>query len=234
MSVYVDSLVDYGDLARRRRLPATVWCHLFADTRPELHAFAEGLKLRRSWFQDHPTQWHYDITATKRQVALRMGAKPITIHDVAALVETRHDHLETGTEPPDTMARAAIDFEILDEDTGELLSWGSTNVLDVVTRDLDRQRATHPGRPLIAVFVDEPTIKTRAQGALPNPRRPTAPQAAVAVEVALRTLTDAVAKALSAGAPRQDLAAVCRPGLIAVRERLWPHAPAPTLPQAPQ
>src|SRR5262249_40549344 len=128
----------------------------------------------------------------------------------------------------------AIDFEIRDEDTGELVSWGSTNVLDVVTRDLDRQRATRPGRPLIAVFVDEPTWKSRLNDSLPGPRRPTASEAAVTACVALRAFDDAVAKALSGGAAHRDLAAACRPGLVAVRERLWPQAPKPARPEDPQ
>jgi Protein of unknown function (DUF4031) len=232
--IYVDALVDYGDLARERRLPGMHWCHLLADTRTELHAFAAQLRLRRAWFQDHPTEWHYDITPTKRTVALRLGAKPLTTHQVAALLEARHRQPTAETERRATMATRTIDFEILDEDTGELLSWGSTNVLDVVTRDLDRQRATHPGRLLIAVFVDDPTWKTRPEPLLPKARRPTASQAATTVSVALRALNEAVAKALSTGAEHRELAAACRPGLIAVRERLWPQAPGPARPETPR
>ncbi len=28
-----------------------LWCHLVADTLPELHAFAQKLGLRQAWFQ---------------------------------------------------------------------------------------------------------------------------------------------------------------------------------------
>src|SRR5262245_18662409 len=52
------------------------WCHLFADTDAELHAFARRLGLRRSWFQEPPkASWrHYDITAAKRVRAIELGA----------------------------------------------------------------------------------------------------------------------------------------------------------------
>ncbi len=50
-------------------------CHLTTDgDLEELHTFAERLGLRRKWFQDgrHP---HYDLTYTKRLIAIRLGAK---------------------------------------------------------------------------------------------------------------------------------------------------------------
>ncbi len=67
MSVYVDPLI-----------PDMGWglgpsCHLFADTRDELHEFAGRLGLLRRWFQDKSLP-HYDLTAGKRMLALYMGA----------------------------------------------------------------------------------------------------------------------------------------------------------------
>lgn len=75
MAVYVD---DMQSRARVGRLDA-VWSHLQADTTAELHAFAARLGLRRGWVQhaDKPTE-HYDLTDSKRQLALRLGAVPIT------------------------------------------------------------------------------------------------------------------------------------------------------------
>jgi hypothetical protein len=74
MSVYVDEVRDYTTVARLKGLRWTHWAHLTADTKEELHAFAQRLGLRRSWFQDHPTRWHYDITPNKRDQALQLGA----------------------------------------------------------------------------------------------------------------------------------------------------------------
>jgi hypothetical protein len=55
-----------------------IWCHLTADTKDELHAFARSIGLRRSWFQDKPAGlWHYDVTKSKRAEAVRAGATQI-------------------------------------------------------------------------------------------------------------------------------------------------------------
>jgi len=52
-------------------------CHLFIAS-PEierLHIFAEGLGLKREWFQGKDRSLpHYDLTASKYKLALEMGA----------------------------------------------------------------------------------------------------------------------------------------------------------------
>jgi len=75
MSVYLDNA----------RIPAKVagivarWSHLTADARAELDAFAARLGLRAQWIQ-HPGSCleHYDLTDSKRRLALRLGAIAIT------------------------------------------------------------------------------------------------------------------------------------------------------------
>lgn len=71
MSVYVDDLAEHG-----WRLGPS--CHLFADSVPELHAFADRLGLKRAWFQldegkRRPIP-HYDLTAKRRAAAVALGA----------------------------------------------------------------------------------------------------------------------------------------------------------------
>lgn len=99
MTVYVDNI----------RIPAKVarfdarWSHLIADTQEELHAFAARLGLRRSYFQD-PTvngkpkappgtlaaeNWHYDVTESKRQAAIRLGAVAVDFMELPAIIEAR-------------------------------------------------------------------------------------------------------------------------------------------------
>lgn len=74
MTVYVD---DMRVPARVGRLNAK-WSHLMADTDDELHEFAARLGLRRSWHQKPGTPIsHYDVTDSKRDEALRLGAVPI-------------------------------------------------------------------------------------------------------------------------------------------------------------
>lgn len=56
------------------------WCHLYddGDDLDALHAFADRLGLRRSWFQSHRLLPHYDLTASKHAQALRLGARLVT------------------------------------------------------------------------------------------------------------------------------------------------------------
>jgi hypothetical protein len=96
VSVYVDNV----------RIPARVggingrWSHLTADTKDELHAFAQHIGLRRAWFQtchrspacrpaERCVHWHYDVTDSKRQAALAAGAHPIDVRQLADIIATR-------------------------------------------------------------------------------------------------------------------------------------------------
>lgn len=65
MSVYVD---DY-----RGRFRGMIMSHMTADTLEELHAMADAIGLKREWFQDGSTP-HYDVTLSKKQLAIKSGA----------------------------------------------------------------------------------------------------------------------------------------------------------------
>ncbi len=93
MTVYVDDVF----------IPATVgrctsrWCHLFTDQddQAELHALAERIGLRRSWFQPGRNgdviAAHYDVTEGKRREAVRAGAVEIAWQDAAAMRVQRRE-----------------------------------------------------------------------------------------------------------------------------------------------
>ena len=71
MSVYVDS--------ERNRFGRMVMCHMFADTAAELHAMAEAIGMRRSWYQTpdgpKPASFpHYDVCLMRRAKAVELGA----------------------------------------------------------------------------------------------------------------------------------------------------------------
>ncbi|HEY6738767.1 MAG TPA: DUF4031 domain-containing protein [Actinopolymorphaceae bacterium] len=86
MTVYVD------DMLREARVGYVTdrWSHLLADTREELHEFAARLGLKREWFQDHETRWHYDVTEAVRERALELGAQPISYpHGTARITMAR-------------------------------------------------------------------------------------------------------------------------------------------------
>lgn len=74
VSVYIDQLTYHEPKGKQAKRYGTQWCHLFADTLEELHAFAGGLQQRRSYFQEHSNLPHYDLTPNKRQQAVRAGA----------------------------------------------------------------------------------------------------------------------------------------------------------------
>lgn len=73
MTVYVDDM--------RAHFGRMIMCHMTADTLPELHAMAEKIGIRRAWFQDKPPFEHYDISLSKRALAVKNGAKEITMRE---------------------------------------------------------------------------------------------------------------------------------------------------------
>lgn len=58
------------------------YCHLSADTIPELHQFAERLGLKPAYFQNLPGLPHYDLTKTKRRLAIKLGAVEISAGEI--------------------------------------------------------------------------------------------------------------------------------------------------------
>ena len=54
-------------------------CHLMANGESSqhmeaLHEFAKKIGMKREWFQDHPRHPHYDLTPSRRDKALKLGA----------------------------------------------------------------------------------------------------------------------------------------------------------------
>ena len=73
--IIVDDLVTYPNC----KLPYKTWGHMMTDDLTpaglnELHTMASMIGLKRSWFQDHPTMPHYDLTPSKRTLAKKAGA----------------------------------------------------------------------------------------------------------------------------------------------------------------
>ena len=68
MAVYVDR--------SRNNFGRMVMCHMVADTMEELHAMADLIGLQRRWFQQSPpaSMPHYDISLSKRALAVEFGA----------------------------------------------------------------------------------------------------------------------------------------------------------------
>lgn len=47
---------------------------MYADSLDDLHAMANWIGLKRSWFQNNKHLQHYDLTPSKRALAIRYGA----------------------------------------------------------------------------------------------------------------------------------------------------------------
>lgn len=82
MTVFVDDMAaEYqpGHAPGRRY----VMCHMISDdpTHAELHAMADKIGVKRKWFQAN----HYDITKTKRLLAVKAGAREITMRQCAVM-----------------------------------------------------------------------------------------------------------------------------------------------------
>lgn len=67
MACYIDRLRDWGWKYGKS-------CHLWADTNEELHELARKIGMKHSWFQKSLSGPHYDLTASKRALALSLGA----------------------------------------------------------------------------------------------------------------------------------------------------------------
>jgi hypothetical protein len=79
MAVYVDDPVwPFGRM---------MMCHMFADTTEELLAMADAIGVARKWIQK-PGTWreHFDICKSKRELAIRRGARAV---DSGELIELR-------------------------------------------------------------------------------------------------------------------------------------------------
>lgn len=110
MAVYVDDFRTSAQVGRGR---PSVWSHMTADSREELHEFAAKLGLRRSWFQDpcvngkykpkpgsrHAENWHYDVTETVRQKAIAAGAVEVSWREFPAICAGRAERVAAAGSP---------------------------------------------------------------------------------------------------------------------------------------
>jgi hypothetical protein len=86
MTVYVDDM--------RAPFGRMVMCHMLADSDEELHAMAEKIGLSRRWHQKPGTPHsHYDISLSKRVLAVANGAKQLGWRDIAMLIRRKREAL---------------------------------------------------------------------------------------------------------------------------------------------
>jgi len=80
--VYVDSInLPYGRMTM---------CHMVADTTEELLQMADKIGIQRKWIQYPGTvHEHFDVCASKKKLALSVGAKQITLRELSDFIKKR-------------------------------------------------------------------------------------------------------------------------------------------------
>lgn len=83
MAAYVDNMYLY-EMGRYGRMKMS---HMIADTDDELHAMAKAIGMSKRWWQSPETTSgsHYDICISKRNLAIELGAIPITLKECACM-----------------------------------------------------------------------------------------------------------------------------------------------------
>ena len=98
-------------------------CHLIvAGSLEDLHQFAEKIGLKREWFQKNASWPHYDLTPSKRTLAIHHGAIECgAIQEAKARIAVRRrvnqlrsegkvDHVNTREEALEFMSRMLRDY----------------------------------------------------------------------------------------------------------------------------
>jgi Protein of unknown function (DUF4031) len=113
MTVYVDDA--------RNGFSRMVMCHMLADTPEELHAMASAVGLKWQWYQspDKASFPHYDLSLTRRALAVAKGAKEISRKECGEYMRVTKNKLITQGE---TWASAG--WTILPQDIGLCVTTG--------------------------------------------------------------------------------------------------------------
>lgn len=75
--VYVDEVKHYPKCKWRYKY----WSHMWADTVEELHEMAIKIGHKREWFQNDKRLPHYDVTPSRRNLAIKHGAVEKSLYD---------------------------------------------------------------------------------------------------------------------------------------------------------
>lgn len=91
-AVYVDDMkADYSP--SHRPGAKYILSHMIADTDEELHAMAARIGVARRWHQGD----HYDITQSKKALAIKYGARAITWRQCSMMTINRRCGWPMGT-----------------------------------------------------------------------------------------------------------------------------------------
>lgn len=89
MTVYVDALRYYII----PKIRYNYFCHMVADTNDELYSMAKKIGLQKGWVQIDVTGFtHFDITPSKRRLAIQFGAKEISSREIVKMRRLGNNH----------------------------------------------------------------------------------------------------------------------------------------------
>ena len=82
MPVYVDNMeAQFGKMKM---------CHMVADTTEELLAMADKIGVARKWIQYPGTSHeHFDVCLSKKALAIKAGAKEISMQELGSITANR-------------------------------------------------------------------------------------------------------------------------------------------------
>lgn len=92
VSVYVDHA--------RIHFRGMLMCHMFADSRDELETMARRLGLKKNWYQKGSTLEHYDVSLSKRALAIKKGAIAVDVEWVRARIRADTDRILNREKKP--------------------------------------------------------------------------------------------------------------------------------------
>ena len=82
MTVYVDDM--------RAAFGRMVMCHMIADSTEELLAMADKIGVQRRWLQKAGTRIeHFDISQSKKALAVQHGAVPVSMMELGRILASR-------------------------------------------------------------------------------------------------------------------------------------------------
>jgi Protein of unknown function (DUF4031) len=105
MTAYVDDMKAHFK-PKNRPGRTYVMSHMIADTEEELHAMAAKIGVVRKSYQGD----HYDITQAQRALAIEVGARAITMGQLACMAGLRQRGLPIGA-PENAEAAFLAAFE---------------------------------------------------------------------------------------------------------------------------
>ena len=110
MAVYVDALVQWGWKLRGHTVPS---CHMFTDSvdLTELHDMALRIGMKRQWFQPHKVAPHYDLTASRRSLAVQLGAIEVGRKEASQIWKSRREAIALQSPVSQVPAGEQASFE---------------------------------------------------------------------------------------------------------------------------